>query len=65
MFPKSISGTSNERPSSVFSPFGLFSVAAGRIDKHLLRDIIEAVIMETIDSDEGLKLRLLKAMQTE
>jgi death on curing protein len=42
-----------------------YHVAAGRIDKDLLRDIIEAVIMETIDSDEELKLRLLEAIQAE
>lgn len=42
-----------------------YHVAAGRIDKDLLRDIIEAVIMETIDSDEELKLRLLDAIQVE
>lgn len=42
-----------------------YHVAAGRIGKDLLRDIIEAVIMETIDSDEELKLRLLNAMQAE
>ena len=42
-----------------------YHVAAGRVDKDLLRDIIEAVIMETIDIDEELKLRLLEAMQTE
>lgn len=42
-----------------------YHVAAGRIHKDLLRDIIEAVIMETIDSDEELKLRLLEAIQAE
>lgn len=42
-----------------------YHVAAGRIGKDLLRDTIEAVIMETIDSDEELKLRLFEAMQDE
>ncbi|MDA3951315.1 MAG: hypothetical protein PF508_19060 [Spirochaeta sp.] len=40
-----------------------YHVAAGRIDKDLLHDLIEAVIMETIDGDEELKLRLLDAIQ--
>lgn len=40
-----------------------YHVAAGRIDKGLLRDIIEVIIMETLDTDEQLKLRLFHAMQ--
>ncbi|HPC72091.1 MAG TPA: type II toxin-antitoxin system death-on-curing family toxin [Treponema sp.] len=40
-----------------------YHVAAGRIDKSLLHDIIGAVLDETIDSDEELKLRLLQAIQ--
>jgi death on curing protein len=42
-----------------------YHVAARRIDKDLLHDLIEAVIMETIDGDEELKLRLLAAIQAE
>jgi death-on-curing protein len=42
-----------------------YHLAAGKIDKDLLRDLIEAIINKTIDEDEGLKLRLLQAIQTE
>jgi death on curing protein len=42
-----------------------YHLAAGKIDKKLLRDLIEAIISKTIDEDEGLKLRLLQAIQEE
>jgi death-on-curing protein len=42
-----------------------YHVAAGRIDKDLLFDLIDAVINKTINEDEELKLRLFQAIQTE
>jgi death on curing protein len=40
-----------------------YHVAAGRIDKELLRDIIHAVLYEETDTDESLKLRILEAIR--
>lgn len=40
-----------------------YHVAAGKIDKPLLRDIIKAVVYETIDEDEVLKLRYSEAIE--
>ncbi|KUL26794.1 type II toxin-antitoxin system death-on-curing family toxin [Chlorobium limicola] len=40
-----------------------YHLAAGKIDKEFLRDIIEAVINESYDENEELKLRLLNAIQ--
>ncbi|MBM3422626.1 MAG: Fic family protein [Chlorobi bacterium] len=40
-----------------------YHLAAGKIDKEFLRDIIEAVINESYDDNEELKLRLLNAIQ--
>ncbi len=40
-----------------------YHLAAGRIDKEFLRDLIEAVINESYDENEELKLRLLNAIQ--
>ena len=42
-----------------------YHLAAGRIDKEFLRDLIEAVINESYDENEELKLRLLNAIQEE
>ncbi len=42
-----------------------YHLAAGKIDKEFLRDIIEAVINESYDENEELKLRLLNAIQEE
>ena len=42
-----------------------YHLAAGKIDKELLRDLIDAVITQTIDENEALKLRLLQAIQVE
>ncbi len=42
-----------------------YHLAAGRIDKEFLRDFIEAVINESYDDNEKLKLRLLNAIQEE
>ncbi len=42
-----------------------YHLAAGRIDKEFLRDLIEAVINESYDDNEELKLRLLNAIQEE
>jgi len=42
-----------------------YHVAAGRIDKELLREIIHAVIYDEYDHDEALKLRVLKAISAE
>lgn len=42
-----------------------YHLAAGRIDKELLRDLIDAVINKTFDEDEELKLRYFQAIQTE
>jgi death-on-curing protein len=39
-----------------------YHVAAGRIDKELLRDVIHAVLYEELDSDESLKLRIIAAI---
>lgn len=41
-----------------------YHVAAGRIDKELLHDLIESVLSNSFDQDEGLKLRLFRAMST-
>jgi len=41
-----------------------YHVAAGRIDKSLLREIITAVIHDELD-DESLKLKILKAISEE
>jgi len=40
-----------------------YHLAAGKIDKVLLRDIIEAVINQETDENEELKLRVLHAIQ--
>jgi len=40
-----------------------YHLAAGKIEKDLLHDIIYAIINETIDDDEELKLRILNAIQ--
>ena len=40
-----------------------YHVAAGWIEKKLLRDIIDAVIHDEMD-DEALKLRILEAIST-
>jgi death on curing protein len=40
-----------------------YHVAAGRIDKELLKDIIHAVLYEELDTDESLKLRILEAIR--
>jgi len=40
-----------------------YHVAAGRIDKELLKDIIHAVLYEEMDTDESLKLRILEAIR--
>ena len=42
-----------------------YHVAAGRIDKDLLKEIIQAVIFDEYDCDEALKLRVLKAISSE
>lgn len=42
-----------------------YHVAAGRIDKELLKNIIHAVLYDEYDSDEALKLRVLKAISSE
>ena len=42
-----------------------YHLAAGKIDKEFLRDLIEAVINESYDENEELKLRLLNAIQEE
>jgi death-on-curing protein len=42
-----------------------YHLAAGKIEKDLLHDIIFAIINETIDFDEELKLRILNAIQEE
>lgn len=39
-----------------------YHVAAGRIDKELLKDVIHAVLYEELDSDESLKLRIIAAI---
>ncbi len=39
-----------------------YHVAAGRIEKDLLRDIFEAVLTDTYDENEELKLRLFHAI---
>lgn len=41
-----------------------YHLAAGKIDKDLLKEIIDAIINEFID-DEELKLRILLAIQDE
>ena len=40
-----------------------YHVAAGRIDKDLLHDIIHAVLYEEMDTDEPLKLRIFEAIR--
>jgi len=40
-----------------------YHVAAGRIGKELLRDIIHAVLYDEMDTDESLKLRILEAIR--
>ena len=40
-----------------------YHVATGEIDKPLLGDIINAIIYDTIDEDEELKLRYLEAIE--
>jgi death-on-curing protein len=42
-----------------------YHLAAGKIDKEFLRELIEAVINESYDENEELKLRLLNAIQEE
>lgn len=42
-----------------------YHVAAGRIDKDFLRELIDAVINKTIDENEALKLKLIQAIQRE
>ena len=42
-----------------------YHLAAGRIDKDFLRELIDAVINKSVDEDEELKLRLLQAIQRE
>jgi death-on-curing protein len=42
-----------------------YHLAAGKIDKEFLLDLIEAVINESYDENEELKLRLLNAIQEE
>lgn len=42
-----------------------YHVAAGKIDKELLKDIIAAIINKEIDDDEELKLRMYHAIQDE
>jgi len=40
-----------------------YHIATGEIDKPLLGDIINAIIYDTIDEDEELKLRYLEAIE--
>ena len=40
-----------------------YHLAAGKIEKELLHDIIDAIINETIDENEELKLRILNSIQ--
>ena len=40
-----------------------YHVAAGKIDKPFLREIIDAVIHETFNEDEELKLRIINATE--
>jgi len=40
-----------------------YHVAAGRIDKELLKDIIHAVLYDELDTNESLKLRILEAIR--
>jgi death on curing protein len=42
-----------------------YHVAAGRIDKELLKDIIHAVLYEEMDTDESLKLRIVQAIRND
>jgi death on curing protein len=42
-----------------------YHLAAGKIDKEFLRDIIDAIIHKNFDENEELKLRLLNAIQEE
>ncbi len=42
-----------------------YHLAAGKIDKEFLRDLIEAVINDSYNENEELKLRLLNAIQEE
>jgi death-on-curing protein len=40
-----------------------YHVAAGRIDKPLLRDVIAALLEDDFDDNEELKLRILHAIE--
>ncbi len=40
-----------------------YHLAAGKIDKELLHDIIDAIIDQSLDENEALKLRILHAIQ--
>lgn len=42
-----------------------YHVAAGHIDKELLRDIMYSILSNTYDTDENLKLRVLNAISVE
>lgn len=39
-----------------------YHVAAGRIGKELLQDVVHAVLYEELDNDESLKLRIIAAI---
>ncbi|MBP6740154.1 MAG: type II toxin-antitoxin system death-on-curing family toxin [Leptospiraceae bacterium] len=40
-----------------------YHVAAGKINKDLLKEIIESILFEDYDNDEQLKLKILQAIQ--
>lgn len=40
-----------------------YHLAAGKIDKDLLKDVIDAVLTESMDDNEELKLRIYRAIQ--
>lgn len=42
-----------------------YHVAAGHIGKELLRDIMHSILLNTYDTDESLKLRVLNAISVE
>jgi len=42
-----------------------YHLAAGKIDKELLHEIIDAVVYDTYDKDESLKMRVLLAISDE
>ena len=42
-----------------------YHVAAGHIDKEVLRDIMHSILLNTYDTDESLKLRVLNAISVE